>query len=139
MRRIEIVGALIGALVVGLVLLVQGEARADAGYVVTTKHGVLKHTTLRDCRVASSVPCSLFDRLDSGWLDQDYTWHSVWMKKPAGQWHWATRAERVRYGLTMVNQVKRRHGVVTWFRGPTGERWCNCPGYDSEHLPSGIR
>lgn len=137
MKRIEIVAALIGAVVIGLVLFVQGEAKADTVPVVTTKHGVVKTSTLRDCRVASSVPCSLFGGLDSGWLDSEYVWHSVWTSKPRGHWHWATKAERVRFGLTMMNQVQRRHGKVTWFRGPSGETWANVPGTDSEHWPDG--
>jgi hypothetical protein len=112
-------------------------ASASPAPVVVTRHGVLKSTTLRDCRVASSVPCSLFDGIDSGWLDEDYGWHSVWTTGPSGRWHWATKAERVRFGLTLMNQVQRRHGRITWFRGPTGETWCNCPGYDSEHWPEG--
>lgn len=135
-RGIATLVAFVAALVIGVVALAT-DAHADAGYVVTTKHGVVKHSTLRDCRVASSVPCSLFGGLDSGWLDSEYTWHSVWMHGPRGHWRWATKAEQLRYRLTPSNQVQRRHGVITWFRGPTGETWANVPGSDSEHWPDG--
>jgi len=118
-------------------IVMAGQAKAETQpLVVVNHHGVLKSTSLRDCRVASSVPCSLFDGIDSGWLDEDYTWHSVWMHGPRHGWKWATRAERQQYKLTPMNQVKRVRGHVVVFRGPTGETWCNCPGYDSEHWPS---
>lgn len=111
--------------------------------VVVNPRGVIKVSGLRDCAVATSLPCSRLGGLDSGWLELDELgmpiWHSVWMHGPRGRWHWASKAEQVRYHLLPSNQVKRRHGVVTWFRGPTGERWANVPGTDSEHWPDGQR
>jgi len=136
MKRIEIIAVIIGCLVIGLVSMAQHADAASATPVVVNHHGVLKSSTLRDCRVASSVPCSLFDGIDSGWLDEYYTWHSVWMHGPRHGWKWASKAERQRYGLTPMNQVKRVRGHVTAFRGPTGELWFNVPDTDSEHWPS---
>lgn len=170
MRRIEIVAVIVAGLVIGLVLLVQGKADAaqpyggcdeawqapssegaqlcrDKGWTVTSQlvvnpRGVVKASRLPDCATAAA-PCALLAGLDSGWLDSDYTWHSVWTSGPRGYWRWASRAEQHRFGLLPSNQVQRRHGRVTWFRGPSGETWANvkcidpdaCP--DSEHWPEG--